>query len=153
MTLIKCYPKGRAKTTVPNLFNQLFSDDFLNLDTFFEKGLNLNHKGGTVNISESEKDFGIDVALPGFAKEDFSINVEKDLLKITAERKVETTEENAERKYVRQEFGFSKFSRSFHLPESVDTSNINAAYNNGILTLTLPKLEKEVEKVKSIEIS
>ena len=126
---------------------------FFNFEPVLGNGLNLLTKGANVNISESDADFGIEVALPGFEKEDFVVNVEKDTLTISAEKKVEKTEEDTERKYVRQEFGYGKFTRSFHLPESVDSNNISATYSNGILHLTLPKEVKEIEKAKTIEIS
>jgi HSP20 family protein len=85
------------------------------------------------------------MAAPGLTKEDFKINVENDVLTVSNEKKTETSEKNE--KYTRKEFSYSSFLRSFTLPEIVDMEKINAGYENGILTLTLPK--KEEAKPKS----
>ncbi|MEZ4887924.1 MAG: Hsp20/alpha crystallin family protein [Chitinophagales bacterium] len=129
-----------------------FFDDFFKGEFPTTNGVN-GHTG--VNVSESDADFLIEVALPGLEKGDFDVNVEKDLLTISAEKKTENTEEGNKngRKYTRKEFGFTSFKRSFYLPENVNSDNIAASYNNGILSLSLPKLVKEEVKPKTIEIS
>lgn len=115
--------------------------------------------GGTsnrpaVNIKETDTGFAIEVAAPGLRKEDFTVDVDKDVLTIRAERETkEATTEN-EGRYTRREFGFTSFSRSFTLPETVHTDNIQAAYEHGILTLTLPKREEALPKpARAIEIA
>jgi HSP20 family protein len=89
-----------------------------------------------VNIKESEKDFQILLAAPGLAKEDFAIAVEKKILKVSAKK--ESTPKEGEKVW-RKEFSFSQFERSFNLPDSVNLENIAAAYEQGILTITLEK--------------
>ena len=113
-----------------------------------------------VNISESDKEFAIEMAAPGYDKKDFNVNVDKNLLTISvdkehgdnAEDAADKTEENPDNKQIyRQEFCFSSFSRSFTLPEGVDAQKIGGKYENGILTLTIPKAAV-VNTKKSVEI-
>lgn len=105
-----------------------------------------------VNIKENEKSFDLQVAAPGMKKEDFKIEVENDVLTISAERKNEQ-EEKTDR-YTRKEFNFTSFSRSFNLPENMETDQIKATYENGILNLSLPKKEEVVTKAtKEIKVS
>jgi HSP20 family protein len=93
------------------------------------------------NISETDNDFTIALAVPGLSKEDFKIEIENNLLTIFSEKK-ESKEENTEN-YTRKEFMVGSFSRSFTLPKSIDTEKIQAQYNNGILNVVLPKKEEE----------
>ncbi|HTF05160.1 MAG TPA: Hsp20/alpha crystallin family protein [Bacteroidia bacterium] len=105
----------------------------------------------SVNISETEKEWHIEVSAPGFKKEDFKINLEKSTLTISAEQKAEETK--TEKNYSRREFSYGSFSRSFRIKENtVEVENIGAAYDNGILNITLPKVAaapaKEVKEIK-----
>ena len=99
------------------------------------------------NISENEQAYHLEMAVPGFNKEDFRINLEKDILSISTEsEKEEKSSENASQEFRMREFGRCNFSRSFSIPEAVNKDEIKAEYVNGILMLTLPK--KEVVKIK-----
>jgi HSP20 family protein len=98
------------------------------------------------NIVEHEGDFQIDLAVPGMNKDDFKIDVENNLLTVSSEKQAQN-EEN-DKNYTRKEFAYGSFSRSFTLPKSVNTDNINATYKNGILQIVLPKKEEEKVKVK-----
>lgn len=101
-----------------------------------------------VNVLESKDEFGIEVAAPGMKKEDFSINLDKGVISISASKEVKEDEESNENdiRYTRREFGFSSFKRSFKLPKTVDTESIKASYEDGILKVVLPKKEEAVEK-------
>jgi HSP20 family protein len=100
------------------------------------------------NISETEQDYRVEMAVPGYSKEDFTINLEKDVLSISTETKnMEKNDEQAEMNFRMREFGRRNFCRSFSIPEAVDKDSIKAEYLNGILTITLPK--KEEVKVKT----
>lgn len=105
-----------------------------------------------VNVKETETAFVLDLAAPGLKKEDFKINVATNTLTIgyqSEETKDETTE-----KFTRQEFGIISFERGFRLPKSVNVERISAAYADGILTVELPKLEPQEEKlVKEIAVA
>ena len=93
-----------------------------------------------VNISEDKNAYKLSIAAPGMQKEDFKINLEGNMLTISAETKTEKDEED--QKYSRKEYNYSSFSRSFSLPNEVVTDNIQASYKNGVLELELPKNEK-----------
>jgi HSP20 family protein len=102
-----------------------------------------------VNIVDKDAAFVIEMAAPGFEKADFNVKLENNILTISTEKK-ETASETTE-KIVRQEFSKKSFKRSFTIDEKIDTENINAKYENGILKLELPK--KEVAKAGSKEIN
>ena len=103
------------------------------------------------NIAETDKEYSIDLAVPGFKKEDFKVKVDKDILTISAETKSETSEEKKE--YSRREYNYSSFSRSFRLPDNVKDDAIGAKYDNGILKLTLPKSNVQVTATKEIKVA
>lgn len=96
-----------------------------------------------VNIKDTKDAYKIEAAVPGFKKDDFRIKAENNLLTISAETKTEN--ETTEEKYTRKEYNFSSFSRSFTLPKTIDAAKISAAYENGILYVTLPKKEEAKE--------
>ncbi len=106
----------------------------------------------SVNIKDSEKQAQIDLAAPGLSKKDFDISVDHNTLTVSAHKEEEKIEEGAN--FVKKEFGFEKFQRSFTLPEDIfDTENIKAAYKNGVLEIIIPKKEEEQKKIKKVLIS
>ncbi len=94
----------------------------------------------SVNISETEEGFGLELAAPGLKKEDFKVNLDNNVLTISAELKNESEEKSE--KLIRREFSYSSFSRSFSLPKSIDLDKIKADYKDGILKIGLPKREE-----------
>ncbi len=144
-----------AKTnTRRNLLPALLSDFFEGerfpaaswLDRAFEESL------PPVNIRENEKSFDIECAVPGFKKDQMKVNVENNLLTISAEQEEEKNTEDE--RYTRREFSSKAFVRSFTLPENVHSDKIDASYTNGILTLNIPKLkEQKSQPKKEIKIS
>ncbi|MEL6848841.1 MAG: Hsp20/alpha crystallin family protein, partial [Bacteroidota bacterium] len=120
--------------TFPSLFEEIFKDDFFSTRS---GGLHVP----AVNVKESDAAFTLEVVAPGRSKEDFKIEVNKDLLTISS--KIEDTKEEKDEngKYTRREFTYRSFTRSFTLPETVDGEHIGATYDKGILHLTLPKME------------
>ena len=150
-------------------FNRLpFEAGFNNLlDGFFSgnpvSAKNDNNWKGfvPVNIRENEKSYSIDVIAPGFDKADFKVNLEEDVLTISAERKAEVkaageNSENAapapKEKQIRNEYNYRSFKRSFSLDEKIDAGSIVAKYVNGVLTLNLPKKEEVKTPAKEISI-
>ncbi|MBS1909422.1 MAG: Hsp20/alpha crystallin family protein, partial [Bacteroidetes bacterium] len=93
--------------------------------------------------------YHLDVKAPGFDKADFNINLDGNLLSISVEKKEDQKVENP--KFVRREFSFKSFKRSFTLDEKIDAEKIDAKYENGILKLELPK--KAVAKPDTRQIS
>ncbi|MCF0043582.1 MULTISPECIES: Hsp20/alpha crystallin family protein [Dyadobacter] len=105
-----------------------------------------------VNVVESKEGFRIEVAAPGLQKSDFKLNLEKNQLTISAQK--EQKEEDANEKYTRREFKYSSFQRTFTLPNSVDGDKIEATYNEGVLSIALPKREEAKEKpARTIDIA
>jgi len=110
-----------------------------------------DHNRPAANIIDNEKDFTIELAVPGMKKDQFRINLEDDILTISVERKEEQAKE--EKNYTRREFQYDEFCRSFSMPEIVDQDNIKADYANGVLSVVLPKSEEAKVKGKEIKIS
>ncbi len=104
------------------------------------------------NVSEDEKNYIIELALPGFSKDEISISFEDEILTVTAGR--QPKEDVKGPKYTWNEFGYkSKYERSFQLPETIDSDSISAAFDNGILNISLPKKEVQAPAVKQIAIA
>lgn len=99
----------------------------------------------SANLSETAKDYLIELAAPGLERKDFKVEVDKNMLTISSEKKEEKKEEKGG--YTRKEFSYDSFSRSFTLPENVKDGNIDAKYQDGVLKITIPKKEITVSKV------
>ncbi len=99
-----------------------------------------------VNTREGEFAYHVEVDLPGVKKEDINIDVDKNILTISGEKK--TKEEIKEDDYYKVESTFGKFQRSFTLPETADIENITASSKDGVLEVVIPKLKELVEKKK-----
>ena len=141
MNLIK-----RNSVPFPSLIDELLKPDWLGGMQSFNATI------PAVNIKETDSSFGIELAAPGKKKEDFNIEIDHNVLTISSEEKAE--KEEKEGKYTRKEFSYSSFRRAFTLPETVNTENINATYENGILNVALPKREEALPKPKRwIEIA
>lgn len=101
-----------------------------------------------VNVIEQDTDYTLELAAPGLTKNDFDLKVEKEILTISA-KKEQIDQEGV--KVLRNEFGKYDFKRSFQLTDTIDTEKINASYNQGILSVVLPKKEKEAPKVVTVK--
>jgi len=136
----------RQSNFLPTLVNGFWEDD---LFPSFEQDWNLTP---AVNIVEGDQNFRVEVAAPGLNKEDFKVHVEKNILEISAEKKNEKEVHN--RKYLRREFSYSEFRRTFSLPSHADAEKIEATHRNGILTVEIPKKdETRVNPRKQITVS
>lgn len=134
-----------------DLVDELFSN-FLRND-YHENYLQNCGNAPATNVFETEKDFRIELLLPGFPKEDVKINYHKNLLTIKVDKAEENADKSEEFKYAHREFGAFNFEKNFKVPNSVDVENINAKFENGVLNLVLPKKEEAVEKApKEINI-
>lgn len=129
-------------------------------DLFFENKIDVPNKFKTfstpaVNISENLSNFVIEVAAPGLKKEDFSIEIEEETLKISAKQasEQEKKDESDDSQYQKREFNYEEFSRSFKLPENIKSEDIEATYNEGILKVSLPKMEEKKALKRMVEIS
>ncbi|MBK8954527.1 MAG: Hsp20/alpha crystallin family protein [Saprospiraceae bacterium] len=104
-----------------------------------------------MNILELEKEFRLELAAPGLEKGDFKIQMENNLLTISAEKREEKNEEKDN--YRRREFSYQSFKRSLELPKDVQFDAIVAKYENGILNISIPKSVVEQKSNKTIEIA
>jgi len=127
---------------MPNLFD----------DDFFSGLTSRTSSMPAVNIREDEKNYFLDLAIPGIDKKDLKIDINEDVLTISSEVKSEN-EENRDG-YKRKEFSYSSFCRSFYIPENANKEKIEANYKDGVLNVTLPKEEEEKTKItREIKIS
>ena len=102
------------------------------------------------DIYEKDGKYHIEMDVPGYNKEDIKIEAQKDSLVITAEKNEEKNEEDKKKRYIHRERRYGKYQRSFYL-EDLDSENIDASFNNGVLKITIPKKE-EKENKKFIDI-
>ena len=123
---------------LPSIFNDFFDNNWM------EKA---NATAPAINVVESDKDYKVEVAVPGMTKEDFNIHLgDENELVISMEKKVEN-EDKENKKYLRREISDTKFQQSLYLPDNVDKEKITANVANGVLTIELPKYSQE-EKAK-----
>ncbi|HXB08076.1 MAG TPA: Hsp20/alpha crystallin family protein [Puia sp.] len=140
---------SRREETLPSVFHDFFKP----WDRWFDTN------GGSmsqmltvpaVNIVERSDHFEISLAAPGMKKADFNVDVEGNLLTISAESE-QRRDDNNER-HTRREFSYTSFSRAFTMPDGVVRDKIDASYENGLLKLMLPKTE-EAKKTASKHIN
>lgn len=149
MTVVSVKPVSRKRNQFSNI-DRIF-DEILNtrFPAAYSNGNSLKARPA-VNVIENGEGFRIELAAPGLEKQDFSVNVDKNVLRIEANKEFKAVEGET---YKRREFGFYEFKRSFQLPETIDTAGIEANYKDGLLLILLPKKEEAKEKpARSIEI-
>jgi HSP20 family protein len=144
MTQLKFINRPVAKS-----FDNFFND-------FFTPSVWSNPSGDVAsipaaNVYETPTAYSLEISAPGRNKEQFNINLDKDLLTVSYEQKEETATE--EKNAVRREFYFNSFKRSFSLDDKIDAGNIQAKYENGILKIELPKKPELQQQPKQIAIS
>jgi len=143
MTLVK-FANGKKEKSL----NPLFSDVF---ESLFNDSLSdrMIVRVPAVNISETDGNYHIELAAPGLKKEDFKINLDRDILSVSSEKKEEATQEG--KRFNKREYSYSTFVRSFTLPDTADQTRIDAEYVDGVLKINVAK--KEEAKFQSREIS
>jgi len=141
----------RFTNQVPSMFDRLFEGDLFD---WSNRNFSLtNTTLPSVNIKENADEYKVEVAAPGFDKNDFKLQLDHDLLTISSEKKVETETKDDER-FTKREFSYQSFSRSFTLPQTADGDRIQANYDNGILNVSIPKKEEAKPKpTRMIEIN
>lgn len=135
-----------VKTNVPTLSSMvqdLLKNDFTNWTN--NNFSNTNTTIPAVNIIESKDDYRVEMAAPGMKKSDFNIELKDNVLTISSDHR--QGERNEDGHYLRREFSYQSFHRSFNLNSDViDQSKIKATYQNGVLRLALPKREEAKPK-------
>ncbi|HRG03835.1 MAG: Hsp20/alpha crystallin family protein [Paludibacteraceae bacterium] len=131
-------------------------DRFFDTDLFDWTSKNYSRTNTTlpsVNVKESDNEFSIEVAAPGFDKTDFKIEVHNDVLTVSSEKQTENETKDESERYTKREFSYQSFSRSFSLPLTADGDKVEAVYDKGILTVSIPKKEEAKPKApRAIEI-
>jgi HSP20 family protein len=141
-------PTISRKSALPNLVDEFFKNDFFGDFPIWNRNVSIP----SVNIAESNLGYIIELAAPGLSKDDFKINLEDHVLTISSKK--EDNKEEKDDKFIRREFSYSSFSRSFCLPEGVMEDKINAKQKDGILFIEIPKKEESASKLsKTIKIA
>lgn len=138
----------RKNRIVPSL-NSFFNDD-LRKDLYDWNEKNFLSIGDTLpsaNVKDLEDEIRIDLAVPGLKKDDFKIQIKNKTLSISSEKKDEKTEQDDEGNFLRKEFNYEAFCRTFQLPDNIDEKSIHAAYADGILHIEIGK--KIIDSPKS----
>ncbi|WP_035672785.1 Hsp20/alpha crystallin family protein [Flavobacterium sp. 83] len=144
----------KRNSSLPTL--NTFFDDFFTKDVFDWSDKNFATIGSnlpSVNLKETDNTLQVDLAAPGMKKEDFKVEIENNMLMISSEKE-ETKEESRKKdNYLRKEFSYQSFFRSFNLPEYIDENKIEASYKDGILHVEIAKKDNGKKKMhKTIAI-
>lgn len=145
MTLVKFNERTNRDLVTPgfnDIFESLFKDSFIS-DRMISRV-------PAVNICETDDKYLIELGAPGLKKEDFKVNLDKNILSISVEKQPEETETN--KQYNRKEYAYTSFVRSFALPDSADDGNIEAEYTDGVLKIQVAKKEEAKMTRKQISI-
>lgn len=128
----------------------LSTDDFFNDDFFEEDSLM-----PAMNVKETTDDLIVEVAAPGFSKNDFEVTLDEDMLHVSAKKSKEDMDEDKDSGYTRKEFSYNAFRRSMKLPDAIDLKDTpKASYNHGILCITIKKTkEAKAVPTKTIEVA
>ena len=144
-------PIAKSYHSLPSLIDDIFSQ------RWFENGV--ENSGSrtivpSVNVYEDNEAFKIEVAAPGLKKEDFKLDLNQRVLSISSERSEKRNDKEGAGGFIRREFNYNSFCRTFALPSSVNAEKISARYENGILLVNLPKKEEaKVLPARQIAIS
>lgn len=134
----------------PSLFDRFFDNELF--DWSNKNFSNTNTTLPAVNIKEDNDGFVVEMAAPGFNKEDFKIELNNSVLSVSSEKEVKNETKEGQQ-FTRKEFSYQSFSRSFTLPNTVKDDHISAKYENGLLVISIPKKEEAKPRpVKQIEI-
>lgn len=145
MTLVKFNSEKKSNALMPG-FNDIF-ESFFN-DAFVSD--RMITRVPAANISETPEQYHIELAAPGLKKDDFKLQVDRDVLTISVEQRSENTEN--QKNYNKREYSYNSFIRSFTLPESADDNNIEAQYVDGVLKINIAKREEAKSVSRQIEI-
>lgn len=132
----------------------MFGDFFEPWNDWFTDGFPLRSMSMSmpkVNISEEDGHYNLSVAAPGLQKSDFKIDLNGNMITISANK--EENKEEKKENFTRREYNYTSFSRTFTLPEEVEKDKIDASYTDGVLSVILPKTEKAIKAAsKTIEV-
>ncbi|MBB6610664.1 Hsp20/alpha crystallin family protein [Pontibacter sp. Tf4] len=145
--------KGEHNPATRDMFSGFFSDidrmfdnDMFLMPMRFGKGNNMP----AANMRETEKEYAVDLAVPGMDRNDFTIEVDENMLSVSCQKEEDIKDEKDN--YSRREYNYSSFSRTFRLPEAIVADKIKAQYDKGVLHITVPKAEQKEQRRKRINV-
>jgi len=144
--LVKVQPFPTTKFLTNGFFDEFFNR---NIGEFM--GSDIQTSNPAVNVTETPEAFQVELAAPGYNKQDITLNIEDSHLRVSAKREAKS-EESEKGRFLRREFRYESFSRSFKLPNTVNQDSISAVYENGILNIVLPKKEDAKPIAKTIQV-
>jgi|SRR5215467_3029390 len=147
MTVLTRWEPFREFTTLQDRMNRLFRESFH--DAGRDEGLATSSFAPAVDVYEDEHKVTLKIEVPGIEEKDIDVHVENNILTVHGERKIEKEEKEENYRRVEREYG--SFTRNFTLPQSVDTENVSANYDKGVLKISLPK--KAQAKPKQIKVN
>lgn len=148
MSLVKFKHRNRRRP-----FGNLITSDFFDTDDFFNnRFLTRDLNEPALNIKETEDNFEVELAAPGYSKEDFEVTIDDGCLNISAEKSSSNEEKDDD--YNRKEFSYESFEKSLSLPDTVEQEDVKASYKHGILKFKLSKKEEAKKHTpKVVEVS
>ena len=134
-------PVMSSSSWFPTMFDEFFNNDWMP---------KMQATAPAINVKENSNEYTMEFAVPGIKKEFCRVNLNNDgNLEVTIENKMEHKEENKKEHYLRREFNYSNYQQVYVLPEDVVKDNIAAKVDNGVLTITMPKVNRdEVKKIQ-----
>lgn len=123
----------KKQSPITGIWSNILDQDFFGMPSYEHAA----HTLPKVNIIEDDNGYKIELAVPGFEKNDFNIEVDDDVISISLEKEIDATTT-----YNKREFNFGSFKRAFNLPESAHSAKISANYTSGILNILIPKKEE-----------
>ena len=134
-------PVMSSNSWFPTVFDDFFNSDWMP---------KMKATAPAVNVKEDQKEYTMELAVPGIKKEFCRVNINADgNLDIAIENKMEHKDEDKKQHYLRREFRYTNYQQTYVLPEDIVKDNISAKVDNGVLTITMPKITKE--EVKKIQ--
>ena len=134
-------PILNANNWFPTVFDDFFNNDWMP---------RMKATAPAVNVKEDAKAYTMELAVPGIKKEFCRVNINADgNLEVAIENKLEHNEENKKEHFLRREFSYSNYQQTYVLPDDIEKDHIAAKVDNGVLTITMPKVTKdEVKKIQ-----
>ena len=140
-------PVMSSKSWLPTMFDEFFNNEWMP---------RLQSTAPAVNVKETGSEYTMEFAVPGIKKEFCRVNLnDEGNLEVTIENKMEHKAEDKKEHYLRREFNYSNYQQTYVLPEDVEKEQIAAKVDNGVLTITMPKLHKDEHRQaqRKIEIA
>ena len=138
------FPALMNDTMFSDLLDDPFFEGWRNMDSAAACDPNMSAGMMSTDVRETDKGYMVDIDMPGFKKDDISLDLQNGYLTITANRSEDLDEKDNEGRYIRQERCTGSCARSFYVGENLKPTDVAAKFENGILELKLPKADKQI---------